>query len=74
MLGVDKLISDREILIMDSYPAEIPVWAIGAATWSMYLLHRLGKSSKALRLPKLLALFQTAACCRHNYSTWVDGL
>ena len=60
LLGVDKLISDREILIMDSYPAEIPVWAIGAATWSMYLLHRLGKSSKALRLPKLLA-FQTAA-------------
>ena len=41
---------------MDSYPAEIPVWAIGAATWSMYLLHRLGKSSgDALRLPKLLA-------------------
>ena len=60
LLGVDKLISDREILIMDTYPAEIPVWAIGAATWSMYLLHRLGKSSKALRLPKLLA-FQTAA-------------
>ena len=60
LLGVDKLISDREVLIMDSYPAEIPVWAIGAATWSMYLLHRLGKSSKALRLPKLLA-FQTAA-------------
>lgn len=60
LLGVDKLIRDREILIMDSYPAEIPVWAIGAATWSMYLLHRLGKSSKALRLPKLLA-FQTAA-------------
>ena len=60
LFGVDKLISDRGILIMESYPAEIPVWAIGAATWSMYLLHRLGKSSKALRLPKLLA-FQTAA-------------
>ena len=60
LLGVDKLISDRAILLMDSYPAEIPVWAIGAATWSMYLLHRLGKSSKALRLPKLLAI-QTAA-------------
>ena len=39
LFGVDKLISDRGILIMESYPAEIPVWAIGAATWSMYLHH-----------------------------------
>ena len=60
LFGIDKVISDREILIMDSYPAEIPVWAIGAMTWSLYLLHRLGKSSKALRLPKLLT-FQTSA-------------
>lgn len=60
LFGVDKLISDREILIMNSYPAEIPVWAIGAATWSLYLLHRLGKSSRVLKLPKLLT-FQTSA-------------
>jgi hypothetical protein len=60
LFGIDKLISDKEILIMNSYPAEIPIWAIGAATWSLYLLLRLGKSSKALRLPKLLT-FQTSA-------------
>jgi len=60
LFGIDKVISDREILIMDSYPAEIPVWAIGAMAWSLYLSYRLGKSSKALRLPKLLR-FQTSA-------------
>ena len=38
LFGIDKLISDRELLIMNSYPAEIPIWAIGAATWSLYLL------------------------------------
>ena len=60
LFGIDKLISDRKLLIMNSYPAEIPIWAIGAATWSLYLLHRLGKSSNALKLPKLLT-FQTSA-------------
>ena len=60
LFGADKFISERAILIMDSYPAEIPVWGIGAMTWSMYMLSRLGQSSNMLRLPKLL-LFQTAA-------------
>ena len=60
LFGADKFISERAILIMDSYPAEIPVWGIGAMTWSMYMLFRLGQSSNMLRLPKLL-LFQTSA-------------
>ena len=60
LFGADKFISERAILIMDSYPAEIPIWGIGAMTWSMYMLSRLGKSSNMLRLPKLL-LFQTSA-------------
>ena len=60
LFGADKFISERAILIMDSYPAEIPIWGIGAMTWSMYMLSRLGQSSNMLRLPKLL-LFQTPA-------------
>jgi hypothetical protein len=60
LFGADKFISERGILIMDSYPAEILIWGIGAMTWSMYMLSRLGQSSNMLRLPKLL-LFQTAA-------------
>ena len=60
LFGADKFISERAILIMDSYPAEIPIWGIGAMTWSMYMLSRLGQSSNMLRLPKLL-LFQTSA-------------
>jgi len=59
LFGIDKFLSDNAILIVDSYPAEIPIWGIGALTWSYYLLQRLGKSSKALQLPKLL-MFQTS--------------
>jgi len=59
LFGIDKYLSDNAILIVDSYPAEIPIWGIGALTWSYYLLQRLGKSSKALQLPKLL-MFQTS--------------
>ena len=59
LFGIDKFLSDNAILIIDSYPAEIPIWGIGALTWSYYLLQRLGKSSKALQLPKLL-MFQTS--------------
>lgn len=59
LFGIDKYLSDNAILILDSYPAEIPIWGIGALTWSYYLLQRLGKSSNALQLPKLL-MFQTS--------------
>ena len=59
LFGIDKFLSDNAILILDSYPAEIPIWGIGALSWSFYLLHRLGNSSKALKLPKLL-MFQTS--------------
>lgn len=59
LFGIDKYLSDNAILILESYPAEIPVWGIGALTWSYYLLQRLGNSSKALQLPKLL-MVQTA--------------
>jgi len=41
-------------LILDSYPAEIPIWGIGATTWSLYLLYRIGKKSPTLMLPGLL--------------------
>ena len=56
LFGIDKYLSDNAILILDSYPAEIPIWGIGALSWSYYLLLRLGKSSKALQLPKLLMI------------------
>ncbi len=56
LFGIDKYLSDNAILILDSYPAEIPIWGIGALSWSYYLLQRLGKSSKALQLPKLLMI------------------
>jgi len=54
LFGVDKFISERGLLILDSYPAEIPIWGIGATTWSLYLLYRIGKKSPTLMLPGLL--------------------
>ena len=59
LFGIDKYITEREIMIMESYPAEIPIWGIGATTWSLYLLYRIGKKSPTLMLPKLLR-FQAA--------------
>ena len=59
LFGVDKYISERELMILESYPAEIPIWGIGATTWSLYLLYRIGKKSPTLMLPKLLR-FQAA--------------
>ena len=56
LFGFDKLISDREIMILDSYPAEIPLWAFGAMSWSFYMLRRLAKTSKALKLPRILEI------------------
>ncbi len=54
LFGVDKYITERELLILESYPAEIPIWGIGATTWSLYLLYRIGKKSPTLMLPTLL--------------------
>lgn len=59
LFGIDKYITEREIMIMESYPAEIPIWGIGATTWSLYLLYRIGKKSPTLMLPKFLR-FQAA--------------
>lgn len=54
LFGADKYITEREILLLESYPAEIPVWGIGATTWSLYLLYRIGRKSPTLMLPSLL--------------------
>ena len=59
LFGIDKFITEREIMILDSYPAEVPIWGIGATTWSLYLLYRIGKKSPTLRLSGLLR-FQAA--------------
>ena len=54
LFGIDKYISERDLMILESYPAEIPIWGIGATTWSLYLLYRIGKKSPTLMLPGLL--------------------
>ena len=59
LFGTDKFITERELMILDNYPAEIPVWGIGATTWSLYLLYRIGKKSPTLKLPGLIR-FQTS--------------
>ena len=54
LFGADKYITERGLMILESYPAEIPLWGIGATTWSLYLLYRIGKKSPTLMLSRLL--------------------
>ena len=38
--------------MFSSYPAEIPVWGLGAGSWVMFVLHQIGKTAPFLRVSK----------------------
>ena len=59
LLAFDNYLSKNEIMITKNYPAEIISWSVGSTCWALYLLHRLGHSSNALKLPVIIK-FQTA--------------
>lgn len=50
LTGLDRYLASHEIMLFTSYPAEIPVWGVGAGTWVMFVLHQLGKSAPFLRV------------------------
>ena len=45
-------------MVFSSYPAEIPVWGLGAGTWVMFVLNQIGKTAPFLRVSKPM-LIQT---------------
>jgi len=59
LLAFDTYLSDKEYMIAGNYPAKIISWFVGSTLWALYLLHRLGLSSNALKLP-IIIKFQTA--------------
>jgi multisubunit Na+/H+ antiporter MnhE subunit len=50
LTGIDRYISSEGLMIFTSYPAEIPVWGIGAGTWLMFVIHKLGNAAPFLRV------------------------
>ena len=50
LTGLDRYISSHDLMIFTSYPAEIPVWGIGAGTWLMFVIHKLGNAAPFLRV------------------------
>lgn len=50
LTGMDRYISSEGLMIFTSYPAEIPVWGIGAGTWLMFVIHKLGNAAPFLRV------------------------
>ena len=50
LTGIDRYITSESIMLFQNYPAEIPVWGIGAATWVVFVLLQLGKAAPFLRV------------------------
>ena len=52
LTGLDRYLASNEIMLFSSYPAEIPLWGIGAGSWVMFVLHQIGKTAPFLRVSK----------------------
>lgn len=50
LTGIDRYITSESIMLFQNYPAEIPVWGIGAATWVVFVLLQLGNAAPFLRV------------------------
>ena len=45
LTGLDRYLASNEVMVFSSYPAEIPVWGLGAGTWVMFVLNQIGKTA-----------------------------
>ena len=52
LIGLDKFVTERELMLTSTYPADLLLWSVGSFSWVMYLLFRLGKSG--LKMPLLI--------------------
>ena len=50
LTGIDRYLASNEIMLFSSYPAEIPVWGIGAGSWVMFVIYQIGKAAPFLRV------------------------
>ena len=58
LTGLDRYLASNGIMLFSSYPAEIPLWGIGAGSWVVFVLHQIGKNAPFLRVSKPM-LIQT---------------
>ena len=58
LTGLDRYLASNDIMLFSSYPAEIPLWGVGAGSWVMFVLHQIGKTAPFLRVSKPM-LIQT---------------
>ena len=50
LTGIDRYVTTNEWMLFETYPAEIPIWGLGAATWVMFVLRTIGTSAPFLRV------------------------
>ena len=50
LTGIDRYLASNEVMLFSSYPAEIPVWGLGAGSWVMFVIHQIGKAAPFLRV------------------------
>ena len=51
LTGLDRYLTSNEIMLFTNYPAQIPVWGLGAGSWLVFVLHQIGKTAPLLRVP-----------------------
>jgi len=50
LTGLDRYLASNDVMLFSSYPAEIPVWGIGAGSWVMFVVYQIGKAAPFLRV------------------------
>ena len=50
LTGIDRYVATNEWMLFETYPAEIPIWGLGAGTWVMFVLRTIGRSAPFLRV------------------------
>ena len=50
LTGLDRYLASNEVMLFSSYPAEIPVWGVGAGSWVMFVVYQIGKAAPFLRV------------------------
>ena len=50
LAGLDRYLASNEVMLFGSYPAEIPVWGVGAGSWVMFVVYQIGKAAPFLRV------------------------
>lgn len=50
LTGIDRYVTTNNWMLFETYPAEIPIWGLGAGTWVMFVLRTIGASAPFLRV------------------------